>query len=174
MFVAWVGSSGNIWYSYGSPSGACSLVSFKWSAPAEIPTALTGAAPSIAELTTGPNAGRLYVFWKGISDGGIWYSSTPDPLTWKTGLTWAPEKSAPNTKTTSSPAAMPTGSGGPLLVAYKANSSDDVLYRKLSASGAWSNQHKVPGAQMVTGPGIASGILAATTSSGTVVLHAFR
>jgi hypothetical protein len=177
MFVTWVGSGGQIYYSYGTPGATSHGVdTFSWTKPAAIPGALTNAAPAVAEITSNVDEGRLYVFWKGTSTGKVWYSWTTDPST--EGGTWAPEASLTNgsPRTSAGPAAYNEaggGANGSIMVAYKGTGSG-IYYESLSSSFTWGSQSRVPGATTGAGPGLGDGLLAATNSSGKIIAYSFH
>jgi hypothetical protein len=178
MFVAWTGTNGDIYYCYGTPGATSSGVdTFSWSAPATIPGASTNAAPAVAEITSGVDQGRIYVFWKGASTDEIWYSWTADPHTATS--TWSPQTALTNDgpRTSAGPTAyneaVTADSVGDIMVAYKGKSSDNIYSETLNSSFAWSPQAQFRGASTTAGPSLGNGLLAETTPSGAIKADAF-
>jgi hypothetical protein len=178
MFVTWVGTNGDIYYSYGTPGATSGGVdTFSWSTPATIPSAVTNAAPAVAEITSNVDEGRIYVFWKGATTDKIFYSWTADPHT--SGSIWSAQASLTNDapRTSAGPTAynegVTTDPVGNIMVAYKGKSSGSIYYESLNSSFTWSSQAEVPGASTTAGPSLGDGLLAGTTSTGAIEAYTF-
>jgi hypothetical protein len=183
--IAWRGPADHVRYVIGRPR----VRGFLWSASKAIPGSpppgsthctfapCTSATPAIAEAQTGTHAGRLYVFWKELGSHAVFYATTPDPLTVRTGLRWTAPAQVPGAATSAGPAAAVLGVNnfGPLLLTYKAAFTTHVRFQTLTV-GLWSASAVIPTARTNAAPRLLHRLMATTTPTtiGNIVFRIFR
>jgi hypothetical protein len=177
VIVAWKGPFNHVRYSVGTPVKR----HFSWTKSDWIGSAAntrTGGAPALAEVSTGPAAGKVYAVFKGYKSGQVRYATTGDPLHFNSShqLTWSSVSVVPGASTGAAPAASALGShdSGPIIIAYKSVHALTVHFQTLTA-GVWSSSALVPGAETATGPALLDGLLATASanSSGSIFFHIF-
>jgi hypothetical protein len=118
IYLAWKeAGKETIVYSHSTDGGA------SWAKP--VPIQGPGSSPKwVAETDLGPSLtlgadGNLYAAWKGKGKGTakgadqIWYSTSPD------GVTWKDQETIPHASTTSAPSLTANSADGPVAVAWR-------------------------------------------------------
>ncbi len=183
VIIAWRGPGHHVRYELGAQSGRYfSFDKSQWIGGST--ATLTSDTPALAEVIGAGGNGTVYVFWKADGKGeALSYATTPDLA--KTGLTgsktvpWTLPVGVPGGFSTSGPAAADISShnNGPLLLAYKGPSGDNIRYQILTGS-SWSGVKYVSGLQNKTtlSPSLLTTLLAnvAPTSSGVIYLRNYN
>jgi hypothetical protein len=115
-----------------------------WGPTAQVPQALTSAAPALAP---GPGSGPLYLAWKGEgSSTGIWWAAFD-------GTTWSPQQQVPGVGTSAAPA-LAVSNDGLLYLAWKGEGSSTGIWWATFDGTTWSPQQQVPGVGTSAAPAL--------------------
>lgn len=181
VIVAWRAPFNHVRYAVGTPAGR----GFTWSASRVVPNPpttskahcavapCTSATPSLGEVENGPT-GTLYIVWKQLGSGAVFYSTATDAFTAHYMPSFSVPTQVPGAQTTAAPAAAADGQPGQLLVVYKAPFSTHVWFQTLTGA-TWTGPAVVPTAFTAVGPALHGGTMATTTPTtlGRIMLHFF-
>jgi hypothetical protein len=163
VLVAWKSATGDaIDYSVGRLEDNDSRL--VWQNFSVIPKASATSAPAIAEVSTSPDSGRIYVLWTGTGrTGPVDFATTADPLS-AGRLKWtAPAALPASVRSGAAPAAQAIGTQASyaLLVVYRALRGSALYYVTIAKGGKVSKPLEVPHLRSANGPALTQGVLAA-------------
>ncbi len=163
VIVTWTAADHTVDYVIGQPSASGGAIT--WGPVLAIPGSTAASTPTVAEASVSDTSGRVYVLWRGLGSNAVEFSSTPDPLASQPG--WTTPIALAGRLTGAAPAAAGVGTAGayPLLIVYRALHSAHLLYVTLASNGTLSPQEVVPDLMSESGPALADGTLAETTTT---------
>jgi hypothetical protein len=162
VVVAWKSATGDaIDYSVGRLEDNDSRL--VWQNFSVIPKASATSAPAIAEVSTSPDSGRIYVLWTSTGrTGPVEFATTADPFAGRPRWT-APAALPASVRSGAAPAAQAIGTQASyaLLVVYRALRGSALYYVTIAKGGKVSKPLEVPHLRSANGLALTQGVLAA-------------